>query len=388
MNIKVPSIDYSEAIKSSGLFKKLGFVLFAVAVYRLGTYIPVPGINSAVLEQIFEQHQGGILGIFDMFSGGALMRMSIFTLGVMPYISASIIMTLMQSSFDSLKALKEQGTQGRKKIQQYTRYLTIVLGLFQSYGISNGILIVANLPFAIFNTFELGRTGALSAIAIISIIFLLLILIVVIVFIERAQRRLLVQYPKRQVGNKVFGGQSSYLPIKINIAGVIPAIFASSLLLFPNTISNFSPESTGFLSSLGFYLSHGKPLYMAFFFGLIVFFAFFYTSIVFNPQEQAENLRNNGGFVLGYRPGEQTATYLEHVIYRLTFVGAVYLGLIALIPEFLIARLSVPFYLGGTSLLIVVIVAMDFFSQIQTQLFSSQYEKLLSKNKVYKSKWL
>ena len=334
MNIKVPSIDYSEAIKSSGLFKKLGFVLFAVAVYRLGTYIPVPGINSAVLEQIFEQHQGGILGIFDMFSGGALMRMSIFTLGVMPYISASIIMTLMQSSFDSLKALKEQGTQGRKKIQQYTRYLTIVLGLFQSYGISNGILnlsdtvdptlgsvaffqisavitmtsgtiflmwlgeqitengfgsgisiiifsgIVANLPFAIFNTFELGRTGALSAIAIISIIFLLLILIVVIVFIERAQRRLLVQYPKRQVGNKVFGGQSSYLPIKINIAGVIPAIFASSLLLFPNTISNFSPESTGFLSSLGFYLSHGKPLYMAFFFGLIVFFAFFYTSTV------------------------------------------------------------------------------------------------------------
>ncbi|GIR67576.1 MAG: protein translocase subunit SecY [Pelagibacteraceae bacterium] len=442
MNIKVPNIDYSEAIKSSGLFKKLGFVLFAIAVYRLGTYIPVPGINSAVLEQIFEQHRGGILGIFDMFSGGALMRMSIFTLGVMPYISASIIMTLMQSSFDSLKALKEQGTQGRKKIQQYTRYLTIVLGLFQSYGISNGILnlsdtvdptlgsvaffqisavitmtsgtiflmwlgeqitengfgsgisiiifsgIVANLPFAIFNTFELGRTGALSAIAIISIIFLLLILIVIIVFIERAQRRLLVQYPKRQVGNKVFGGQSSYLPIKINISGVIPAIFASSFLLFPNTISNFSPESSGFLSSLGFYLSHGKPLYMAFFFGLIVFFAFFYTSIVFNPKEQAENLRNNGGFVLGYRPGEQTATYLEHVIYRLTFVGAIYLGLIALIPEFLIARLSVPFYLGGTSLLIVVIVAMDFFSQIQTQLFSSQYEKLLSKNKIYKSKWL
>ena len=422
MNTKVPNIDYSEAIKSSGLFKKLGFVLFAVIVYRLGTYVPVPGINSAVLEQIFSQHQNGILGIFDMFSGGALMRMSVFTLGVMPYISASIIMTLMQSSFESLKALKEQGTAGRKKIQQYTRYLTIVLALFQSYGISNGILnlsdtidptlgsigffqlsaiitmtsgtiflmwlgeqitehgfgsgisiiifagIVANLPFAIFNTFELGRTGALSAIAIIS--------------------RLLVQYPKRQVGNKVFGGQSSYLPIKVNISGVIPAIFASSLLLFPNTISNFSPESTGFLSSLGFYLSHGKPLYMAFFFGLIVFFAFFYTGIVFNPKEQADNLRNNGGFVLGYRPGEQTAQYLEHVIYRLTFVGAVYLGLIALIPEFLIARLSVPFYLGGTSLLIVVVVAMDFFSQIQTHLFTSQYEKILSKNKLYKSKWL
>jgi preprotein translocase subunit SecY len=442
MNTKVPNIDYNEAIKNSGLFKKLGFVLFAIIVYRLGTYVPVPGINSAVLEQIFSQHQNGILGIFDMFSGGALMRMSVFTLGVMPYISASIIMTLMQSSFDSLKALKEQGTNGRKKIQQYTRYLTILLALFQSYGISNGILnlsdtvdptlgsvaffqlsaiitmtsgtiflmwlgeqitehgfgsgisiiifagIVANLPFAIFNTFELGRTGALSAIAIIFIIFLLLALIVIIVFIERGQRRLLVQYPKRQVGNKVFGGQSSYLPIKVNVAGVIPAIFASSLLLFPNTIANFSPESSYFLSSIGFYLSHGKPLYMIFFFGLIVFFAFFYTGIVFNPKEQADNLRNNGGFVLGYRPGEQTAQHLEHVIYRLTFVGAVYLALIALIPEFLIAKLSVPFYLGGTSLLIVVVVAMDFFSQIQTHLFTSQYEKILSKNKMYKSKWL
>ena len=350
MNTKVPNIDYNEAIKSSGLFKKLGFVLFAIVVYRLGTYVPVPGINSAVLEQIFAQHQNGILGIFDMFSGGALMRMSVFTLGVMPYISASIIMTLMQSSFDSLKALKEQGTNGRKKLQQYTRYLTILLALFQSYGISNGILnlsdtvdptlgsvfffqlsavitmtsgtvflmwlgeqitehgfgsgisiiifsgIVANLPFAIFNTFELGRTGALSAIAILFIIFVLLI--------------------------------------------------------------------------------------------LIVFFAFFYTGIVFNPKEQADNLRNYGGFVLGYRPGEQTADYLEHVIYRLTFVGAVYLGLIALMPEFLIAKLSVPFYLGGTSLLIVVVVAMDFFSQIQTHLFSSQYEKMLSKNKLYRSKWL
>ena len=325
MNTKVPNIDYNEAIKNSGLFRKLGFVLFAVIVYRLGTYVPVPGINSAVLEQIFAQHQNGILGIFDMFSGGALMRMSVFTLGVMPYISASIIMTLMQSSFDSLKELKSQGATGRKKIQQYTRYFTVLLAVFQSYGISNGILnlsdtinptlgstaffqlsaiitmtsgtiflmwlgeqitehgfgsgisiiifagIVANLPFAIFNTFELGRTGALSAIAIIFIIFLLLALIVVIVYVERGQRRLLVQYPKRQVGNKVFGGQSSYLPIKVNISGVIPAIFASSLLLFPNTISNFSSESTGFLSSLGFYLSHGKPLYMIFFLVLLYF---------------------------------------------------------------------------------------------------------------------
>ena len=442
MNTKVPNIDYNEAIKTSGIFKKLSFVLFALITYRLGTYIPIPGINSAVLEQIFSQHRDGILGIFDMFSGGALMRMSIFTLGVMPYISASIIMQLMQSSFDGLKALKQQGTIGRKKIQQYTRYLTIVLAIFQSYGISNGILnisdtvdptlgsilffqissvitmtagtvflmwlgeqitengfgsgisiiifagIIANLPFAIYNTFELGRTGALSAIAIVIIIALMMTLVLVICFVERAQRRLLVQYPKRQVGNKVFGGQSSFLPLKVNISGVIPAIFASSLLLFPNTISNFSTDTGGILSAISFYLGHGKPLYMIAFFSLIVFFAFFYTGVVFNPKEQADNLRNYGGFLLGYRPGEQTEKYLEHVVYRLTFVGAIYLGLIALIPEFLIAKLSVPFYLGGTSLLIVVVVAMDFFSQVQTQLFSSQYEKALSKNKVYKSKWL
>ena len=294
MNTKVPNIDYSEAIKSSGLFKKLGFVLFAIIVYRLGTYVPVPGINSAVLEQIFSQHQNGILGIFDMFSGGALMRMSVFTLGVMPYISASIIMTLMQSSFDSLKALKEQGTTGRKKIQQYTRYLTIVLALFQSYGISNGILnlsdtvdptlgsigffqlsaiitmtsgtiflmwlgeqstehgfgsgisiiifagIVANLPFAIFNTFELGRTGAVSTFMILAIFVLLILTILFVVFMERALRKILINYPKRQMGNKMYGGESSHLPLKINQAGVIPAIFASALLLLPVTFSNFS----------------------------------------------------------------------------------------------------------------------------------------------------
>lgn len=442
MNTKVPNIDYNEAIKNSGLFKKLGFVLFAVPVYRLGTYIPVPGINSAVLEQIFSQHQNGILGIFDMFSGGALMRMSVFTLGVMPYISASIIMTLMQSSFDSLKELKNQGAPGRKKLQQYTRYFTVLLAVFQSYGISNGILnisdnvnptlgsvaffqlsavitmtsgtvflmwlgeqitehgfgsgisiiifagIIANLPFAIFNTFELGRTGALSAIAIVLIIFLLLSMILFIVFVERGQRRLLVQYPKRQVGNRVFGGQSSYLPIKVNISGVIPAIFASSLLLLPTTLSNFSSGGSGFLTNIGFYLQPGKPLYMFFIFSMIIFFAFFYTGIVFNPKEQADNLRNNGGFLLGYRPGEQTEKHLEHIIYRLTFVGGSYLGIIAIIPELLISNLSVPFYLGGTSLLIVVVVAMDLFSQIQTHLFTSQYEKILSKNKLYKSKWL
>jgi len=442
MNTKVPNIDYNEAIKNSGLFKKLGFVLFAILIYRFGTFIPVPGVNSAVLDQIFSQHQGGILGIFDMFTGGALMRFSIFTLGVMPYISASIIMTLLQTSFDHLKALKEQGAQGRKKIQEYTRYFTVLLAILQSYGISNGILnmsdsvdpilgnafffqisaiitmtsgtiflvwlgdqitenglgsgisviifagIVANLPFAVINFFDLGRTGVLSSISIVFVIIVLAILIVGIVFIERAQRRLLVQYPKRQIGNKVFGGQSSYLPIKVNISGVIPAIFASSILLLPNTISNFSSDGTGFLSDIGFYFQHGKPLYMIFFFFFIIFFAFFYTGIVFNPKEQAENLRNNGGFVMGYRPGEQTTKYLEHVIYRLTFVGGFYLGVVALFPEILISRMSIPFYLGGTSLLIVVVVAMDMFSQIQTLLFTSQYEKILSKNKMYKSKWL
>ena len=429
----------SESSQKNDLRNRILFTIFILAIYRLGTFVPLPGIDPEQLQVMMDSNQKGLLGMFNVFAGGAVSRMAIFALGIMPYISSSIIIQLLTGVTEYFKNLKAQGEIGRQKITQITRYGTVLLATVQGYGLAVGLEssadlvinpgaffkistvttivagtiflmwlgeqitengfgsgisiiifsgIVANLPFAIFNTFELGRTGALSAIGIVSIIFLLLILIVIIVFIERAQRRLLVQYPKRQVGNKVFGGQSSYFPIKLNISGVIPAIFASSLLLFPNTISNFSPESSGFLSSLGFYLSHGKPLYMAFFFGLIVFFAFFYTSIVFNPKEQAENLRNNGGFVLGYRPGEQTAAYLEHVIFRLTFVGAIYLGLIALIPEFLIARLSVPFYLGGTSLLIVVIVAMDFFSQIQTQLFSSQYEKLLSKNKVYKSKWL
>ena len=442
MNVKVPQIDYNDAIKGSGLLNKLFFVLFALLVYRFGSFIPVPGINSAVLDQIFSQHQGGILGIFDMFTGGALMRFSIFALGVMPYISSSIIMTLLQTSFEHLKSLKEQGVQGRKKIQEYTRYFTVLLAILQSYGISNGILnlsgdinpilgnvfffqissiicmtsgtmflvwlgdqitengigsgisvlifagIVANLPFAVINFFDLGRTGAISAITVVLILFVLVFLIVGIVFVERAQRRLLVQYPKRQVGNKVFGGQSSYLPIKLNISGVIPAIFASSLLLLPTTLSNLSVNNTGILSDIGFYFQHGKPLYMIFLFSMIIFFAFFYTGIVFNPKEQAENLRNNGGFLMGYRPGEQTENHLNHVIYRLTFVGGTYLGIVALFPEFLISRFSIPFYLGGTSLLIVVVVAMDFFSQIQQLLFTSQYEKVLSKNKLYKSKWL
>ena len=420
------------------LWSRLRFLFMAIIIYRIGTHIPVPGFDPDRLAELFNQNQGTFLGLFNMFSGGALERLSILALGVMPYISASIIMQLLSATVPSLEQLKKEGDSGRRTINRYTRYGTVLLATIQGSamavgfgsqglayevtpvfyavaisslvagavflmwlgeqiterGIGNGISmlifagIVAGMPGAAGQALESARQGDLNPLMLLFVLIIGVAVVYFVVFIERGQRRLLVQYPKRQVGNKVFGGQSSYLPIKVNVAGVIPAIFASSLLLFPNTISNFSPDSTGFLSSLGFYLSHGKPLYMIFFFGLIVFFAFFYTGIVFNPKEQADNLRNNGGFVLGYRPGEQTAEYLDHVIYRLTFVGAVYLGLIALIPEFLIARLSVPFYLGGTSLLIVVVVAMDFFSQIQTHLFTSQYEKILSKNKMYKSKWL
>ena len=435
MNTKVPNIDYSEAIKSSGLFKKLGFVLFAIIVYRLGTYVPVPGINSAVLEQIFSQHQNGILGIFDMFSGGALMRMSVFTLGVMPYISASIIMTLMQSSFDSLKALKEQGTTGRKKIQQYTRYLTIVLALFQSYGISNGILnlsdtvdptlgsvgffqlssiitmtsgtiflmwlgeqitehgfgsgisiiifagIVANLPFAIFNTFELGRTGALSAIAIISIIFLLLALIVIIVFIERGQRRITVNYAQRQQGRKLMQAQASHLPFKVNMAGVIPAIFASTFLLFPASLSTWfgQAESFGFLQTISLALNPGQPLYILTFSVLIISFCFIWLALTFDTKEVTDNLKKSGGFVPGIRPGEQTAAYVDSVLARLTVFGSIYLTLICLLPLALINFAGVSFYLGGTSVLIIVVVLMDFMSQVQSHMMSSQYSSLLKK---------
>ena len=443
MNVKVPQIDYNEAIKSSGLLKKLLFVLFALLIYRFGTFIPVPGVNSAVLEQIFSQHQGGILGIFDMFTGGALMRFSIFALGVMPYISASIIMTLLQTSFEHLKSLKEQGAQGRKKIQEYTRYFTVLLALLQSYGISNGILnlsddinpilgnvfffqlsaiicmtsgtiflvwlgdqisenglgsgisvlifagIVANLPFAVVNFFDLGRTGAISSITIVFILFVLIFLIIGIVFVERSQRRLLVQYPKRQVGNKVFGGQSSYLPIKLNISGVIPAIFASSLLLLPTTLSNLSSNNSGILYDIGFYFQHGKPLYMIFLFSMIIFFAFFYTAIVFNPKETADNLKKYGGFVPGIRPGENTANYLDYVLTRLTVVGAIYLSAVCLLPELLIAKYKVPFYFGGTSLLIVVSVTMDTVQQIQSYLIAHQYEGLIKKSSLRnKRRWL
>tara|TARA_Y100001970_G_scaffold62532_1_gene79912 strand:+ start:3080 stop:4420 length:1341 start_codon:yes stop_codon:yes gene_type:complete len=424
--------------KATELRNRLLFTLGALIVFRLGTFLPIPGINPTALQQFFEQQSSGILGIFDTFSGGALGRMGIFALGVMPYISSSIIMTLMQSSIPYLKSLKEQGSKGRKQIIQYSRYLTVLIAALQGYGVSlglesmqtaygniviepglffrittvitlvggtiflmwlgeqissrgigNGISliitagIVANLPSAFVSTLQLGRTGELSTAFILGILLLVLGLIVFIVFVEKAQRRLVVQYPKRQVGNKIYGGQSSHLPLKINTAGVIPVIFASSILLLPNTMSGFGAGSSSdiflFISS---YLGRGQPLYLAFFAFMIIFFGFFYTGIVFNPDEQAENLRKYGGFIPGIRPGENTSKYIDYVLTRLTTVGTIYLTLVALMPEFLISKTSIPFYLGGTSLLIVVVVMIDFINQIQSHLFQHQYEGLLKKTKL------
>ena len=424
--------------KAKELRNRLLFTLGALIVFRLGTFLPIPGINPTSLQQFFEQQSSGILGIFDTFSGGALGRMGIFALGVMPYISASIIMTLMQSSIPHLKNLKEQGSKGRRQIIQYSRYITVLIAGLQGYGVSiglesmqtvygniviepglffrittvitlvggtvflmwlgeqissrgvgNGISliitagIVANLPSAFVSTLELGRTGELSVAFILGILILVLGLILFIVFIEKAQRRLVVQYPKRQVGNKIYGGQSSHLPLKINTAGVIPVIFASSILLLPNTMSGFGAGSSSdiflFISS---YLGRGQPLYLALFAAMIIFFGFFYTGIVFNPDEQAENLRKYGGFIPGIRPGENTARYIDFVLTRLTTIGTIYLALVALLPEFLISKTSIPFYLGGTSLLIVVVVMIDFITQVQSHLFQHQYEGLLKKTKL------
>jgi len=424
--------------KATELRNRLLFTLGALIVFRLGTFLPIPGINPVALQQFFEQQSSGILGVFDTFSGGALGRMGIFALGVMPYISASIIMTLMQSSIPYLKSLKEQGTKGRRKIIQYSRYLTVIISAVQGYGVAiglesmqtaygniviepgiffkittvitlvggtvflmwlgeqitsrgvgNGISliitagIIANLPNAIVSTLQLGRTGELSIAFILGILILVLALVVFIVFVEKAQRRLLVQYPKRQVGNKIYGGQSSHLPLKINTAGVIPVIFASSILLLPNTMSAFGAGSSNeFFLLISSYLGRGQPLYLLFFAFMITFFAFFYTGIVFNPDEQAENLRKYGGFIPGIRPGEKTSIYIDYVLTRLTTVGAIYLTLVALLPEFLISKTSIPFYLGGTSLLIVVVVMIDFITQVQSHLFQHQYEGLLNKTKL------
>ena len=432
------NLNFGALGKATELRNRLLFTLGALIVFRLGTFLPIPGINPTSLQQFFEQQSSGILGIFDTFSGGALGRMGIFALGVMPYISASIIMTLMQSSIPHLKNLKEQGSKGRRQIIQYSRYITVLIAGLQGYGVSiglesmqtvygniviepglffrmttvitlvggtvflmwlgeqissrgvgNGISliitagIVANLPSAFVSTLELGRTGELSVAFILGILILVLGLILFIVFIEKAQRRLVVQYPKRQVGNKIYGGQSSHLPLKINTAGVIPVIFASSILLLPNTMSGFGTGSSSdiflFISS---YLGRGQPLYLALFAAMIIFFGFFYTGIVFNPDEQAENLRKYGGFIPGIRPGENTARYIDFVLTRLTTIGTIYLALVALLPEFLISKTSIPFYLGGTSLLIVVVVMIDFITQVQSHLFQHQYEGLLKKTKL------
>ena len=423
--------------KATELKKRIWFTLGALLVYRLGTYIPVPGVDAAVMGEILAQHGGGILGMFDMFTGGALGRMTVFALNIMPYISASIIVQLMTTAIPAWEQLKKEGEQGRKKLNQYTRYLTLVIALFQAWGIAvslegmrgtfgsavpdpgwffrfscvvsltggtmflmwigeqitargvgNGISliifagIVANLPSALVSTLELGRTGALSTIFIILFLLLGLGVIAIVVFVERAQRRIPVQYPKRQVGNRMFGGESTHLPLKLNTAGVIPPIFASSLLLLPATVAGFSTDPTaesGWLQMIATYLAHGQPLYMALYMALIIFFAFFYTAVVFNPVETADNLKKYGGFVPGIRPGQNTSDYLDRVLTRLTAIGALYLCLVCLLPEILISRYGVPFYFGGTSLLIIVSVTMDTVAQVQSHLFAHQYEGLIKK---------
>ena len=432
------NINFGAFAKAPELKKRLWFTLGALIVYRLGTYIPIPGVDPQILQDVFSQQAGGILGIFDMFAGGALGRMTIFALNIMPYISAAIIMQLLTAVSPTLEALKKEGEAGRKKINQYTRYGTVLLAVFQSYGIAvglesttgsagsavmdpglffrlttvitltggtiflmwlgeqitqrgvgNGISpiifagIVANLPLALAQMLELGRTGALSALLIVFLLVGAVAVVAFIVFIERAQRRIVVQYPKRQVGNKMFGGEASHLPLKLNPSGVIPVIFASSLLLLPATVSGFSgaggPE---WLSWVNIYLAHGTPVFMALYAALIIFFAFFYTGIVFNPDDTAENLKKHGGFIPGIRPGRNTAEYLRHIIFRLGAVGALYLALVALLPEFLRAEYNVPFYFGGTSLLIVVTVTMDTVGQIHAHLLAHQYEGLIKKAKL------
>ena len=432
------SINFGAFAKAAELKKRIWFTLGALIIYRLGTYIPIPGIDPAVLEQIFQQNSGGILGMFDMFAGGALGRMTIFALNIMPYISAAIIMQLMTAVSPSLETLKKEGEAGRKKINQYTRYLTVLLAAVQAYGIASGLEsmadgtavgnpgyffratavitlvggtvflmwlgeqitargvgngisliifagIVAQLPTALVGMLELGRTGALSAAVIVLIMIMAVAVIAGIVFIERSQRRNTVQYPKRQQGNRMFGGESSHLPLKINVAGVIPPIFASSLLLMPVTVAQMTAASGGgpeWLSTFTAMVGRGQPLYLAIFVSLIVFFAFFYTAIVFNPAETADNLRKYGGFVPGIRPGKNTADYLDYVLTRLTVLGAAYLAAICILPEILISQYQVPFYFGGTSLLIVVTVTMDTVGQIQSHLLAHQYEGLIKKSKL------
>jgi len=418
--------------KFGDLRRRIIFLLLALVVYRLGAHIPVPGIDPVQLQQLFKGQQGGILNLFNMFSGGALSRFTVFALGIMPYISASIIMQLMTYVVPTLEALKKEGESGRRKITQYTRYGTLFLAIFQSLGIAlalegspglvlvpgsgfrmtavvslvagtmflmwlgeqiterglgNGISIlifagiVAGLPSAMGGLFELVRTGAMSIVACLFIIALVIGVTFVVVFVERGQRKILVNYAKRQVGNKVYGGQSSHLPLKLNMSGVIPPIFASSIILLPATVVGWFATGEGlrWLKDLSSMLSPGQPIYVLLYAAMIVFFCFFYTALVFNSRETADNLKKSGAFIPGIRPGEQTAKHIDRILSRLTLAGAVYITAVCLLPEFLVLKYNVPFYFGGTSLLIIVVVVMDFWAQVQSYVMSQQYESLLKK---------
>src|ERR1700676_1974044 len=428
------NINWAAFGKAEELKKRIWFTLGALVIFRLGTYIPLPGIDPAAFEASFLGQKQGVLDLFNMFSGGAVQRMAIFALNIMPYISASIIVQLLSSVIPSLEALKKEGEAGRKVLNQYTRYLCVILAVFQAYGISVGLQgregivtepgifftlstvvtltggtmflvwlgeqitsrgvgngssliifagIVARLPEAIIQTFELGRQGAISTGLVIGVLIMAMAVIAFIVFMERAQRRVPITYPKRQVGNKMYEGQSSFLPLKLNTAGVIPPIFASSLLLLPTTVANFNagrgPEWFQWITTQ---LGHGRPLFLILYLALIVFFAFFYTAIVLNPTETADNLKKHGGFIPGIRPGERTAEYIDYVLSRITVLGAAYLAIVCLIPEILISYASVPFYFGGTSLLIVVSVTMDTVAQVQGYLLAHQYEGLIKRSKL------
>ena len=431
-------MDAGVFLKAKDLKNRILFSLLALLVFRLGSYITIPGINAVALSEIAQANSSGILGMFNMLSGGSLSRMSIFSLAIFPYITASIVMQLLSSTIKPLEEMKKEGAAGRKKINQYTRYLTVLLSAFQAFamaasleklegagasvvtipgmffrvsavttlvvgtmflmwlgeqitarGIGNGISliifagIVAGLPQAFITVFELVKTGAMSPLLLIAMLGAIFGLIYFIVAVERANRRIPVQYPKRQKGNKIFGGDTSHLPLKLNTAGVIPAIFANSILLFPLTITNFvAAKEDSFMETVLIYLGRGKPLYLALYVLFIVFFCFFYTAIVFNVDETSDMLKRNGGFLHGRRPGAHTAEYLDYVLTRLTVIGAAYIAFICVIPEYISSKYSIPFYLGGTSFLIVVNVVMDTFAQVQSALFSYQYEGLIKKSKL------
>ena len=429
------NINWSAFSKADELKKRIWFTLGALVIYRLGTYIPMPGINPEAYQQAFGSQSQGIVGLFNMFSGGAVGRMAIFALAIMPYISASIIIQLLTTIVPQLEALKKEGEAGRKVINQYTRYLTVVLATLQAYGIAVGLEggqnivaspgvffrlsttitlvggtmfllwlgeqitsrgigngtslliqsgIVAEFPLHLAQTFEMGRTGAINQAFLFFVLIVAILVVLAIVFFERAQRRLLIQYPKRQVGNRLYEGQSSHLPLKLNTSGVIPPIFASSLLLLPTTVAQFLAHNdpNSWLTNLQIYIGHGKPLYMVLYALLIIFFCFFYTAIVLNPVETADNLKKHGGFIPGIRPGENTAKHIDYVLTRITVIGAIYIAVVCLLPEIMVSYAAIPFVLGGTSLLITVSVAMDTLSQVHGHLLAHQYEGLVRKTKL------